>query len=124
MQDFPDAPTYPIDALSRLHVSQAAVRAALAMVSPNKACGTDNISARIVTECADELVIPLTKICSLSVRSGVFPERWKQANIIPLYKKGDKKIRRITDLSRCFLSSGRYWNALCTANCIGMQRPF
>ena len=23
--------------------------------------------------------------------SGVFPERWKQANIIPLYKKGDKK---------------------------------
>ena len=91
VQDFPDAPTYPIDALSRLHVSQAAVRAALAMVSPNKACGTDNISARIVTECADELVIPLTKICSLSVRSGVFPERWKQANIIPLYKKGDKK---------------------------------
>ena len=27
----------------------------------------------------------------MSVSTGVFPERWKQANIIPLYKKGDKK---------------------------------
>ena len=27
----------------------------------------------------------------MSVSTGVFPERWKQANIIPLYKKSDKK---------------------------------
>ena len=74
-----------------MRVSEAAVRDALAMVTPNKACGTDNISARIITECADQLVTPLTKICNLSVTSGVFPERWKQVNIIPLYKKGDKK---------------------------------
>ena len=91
VHSFPDAPTYSIDAMNRLHVSEAAVRAALNMVSPNKACGTDNISARIITECANELVVPLTKICKLSVMSGVFPERWKQANIIPLYKKGDRK---------------------------------
>ena len=56
---FPDAPTYPIDAMNRFHVSEAAVRAALDMVSPNKACGTDNISACIITECAKELVVPL-----------------------------------------------------------------
>ena len=91
VSSFPDAPTYPIDALSRLHISEAAVRGAIAMVSPNKACGTDNISARIIIECADELAVPLTKICKLSVTSGVFPERWKRANIIPLHKKGDKK---------------------------------
>ena len=91
VNSFPDAPTYPIDALSRLHISEAAVRGAIAMVSPNKACGTDNISARIIIECADELTVPLTKICNLSVTSGVFPERWKRANIIPLHKKGDKK---------------------------------
>ena len=69
------------------------MRDALAMVSPKKACGTDNISARIIIECADELVVPLTKMCNHSVRSGVFPERWRQANIILLYKKGDKKER-------------------------------
>ena len=91
VHNFPDAPDYPIGTLDKLHVSEAAVRAALAMVSPNKACGTDNISARVIIECADELVVPLTKICNMSVRSGVFPERWRQANIIPLFKKGDKK---------------------------------
>ena len=27
----------------------------------------------------------------MSVKSGIFPERWKHANVVPLYKKGDKK---------------------------------
>lgn len=91
VSSFPDAPMYPIDTLNELRISEAAVRAAIEMVSPNKACGADNISARIIIECADELAVPLTKLCNLSVRSGIFPERWKRANIIPLYKKGDKK---------------------------------
>ena len=50
------------------------------------------ISARIISECAEELVVPITKICSASVRHGVFPNRWKQANIIPIHKKGDKRM--------------------------------
>ena len=81
-----------MDVLSRLCVSEAAVRKALLSVAPGKACGVDNISARIIVECAEELVVPITKICSASVSCGVFPERWKQANIIPIHKKGDKRM--------------------------------
>ena len=91
VQCFPDAPAYAVGTMNQICVSEATVRAALKMVSPNKACGPDNISARIIIECADELAVPLTKICQLSVMSGEFPKRWKQANIIPLYKKGDKR---------------------------------
>ena len=87
----PDTPAYGIDALPRFHVSEDAVRRALKSVPSNKACGPDNISARIICECAEELVAPMTKISNASLRSGVFPERWRQANIIPIYKKGDKK---------------------------------
>ena len=87
----PDAPAYEVDSLPRFHVSQSAVRAALKSVPVNKACGPDDISARIIVECADELVAPVTKICNPSISSGVFPERWRQANIIPIFKKGDKK---------------------------------
>ena len=87
----PEAPDFDIDNLSRLHVSEAAVRTALEAVPVNKACGPDNISARIIVECADELVVPIAKICNASISSGVFPERWKQASIIPIHKKGDKK---------------------------------
>ena len=87
----PDAPVFQLDTLPQLCVSEATVRNALLSVAPGKACGVDNISARIITECAEELVVPITKICSASVREGVFPERWKRANIVPIYKKGDKR---------------------------------
>ena len=87
----PAAPSYDLDTLCRLHVTEAAVRSALLSITSNKACGTDNVSARVIVECAEELVVPLTKICAASVSSGVFPDRWKEANIIPIFKKGDKK---------------------------------
>ena len=69
----PTAPAYHIGNLSRFNVSEAAVRAALKAVPTNKACGPDDLSARIIVECADELVVPVTKICNASVSSGVFP---------------------------------------------------
>ena len=87
----PQAVSYPLDALSQLHVSESSIRSALSSLAPNKACGPDNISARIIIECREELVVPLTKICRLSVSYGVFPAKWKSANIIPIFKKGDKK---------------------------------
>ena len=91
MNHFPHASSYHIANLCRLEVSEGAVRAALVSVSPTKACGTDNISGRVISECAEQLVTPITMICNLSFRSGSFPRRWKEANIIPLWKKGDKK---------------------------------
>ena len=61
-------------------------------LSPHKACGPDGLSARILHECAEELAIPLDVLCRLSVRSGVFPTMWKRANVIPVFKKGSKKL--------------------------------
>ena len=87
----PAAPEYPLDSLSQLHVGETEVLAALKAVSPYKACGPDNISARIVAECAAELAVPLTVLYRASVQSGVFPKRWKNANIVPIFKKGDRR---------------------------------
>ena len=36
--------------------------------------------------------MPLAILCRASVSSGVFPKRWKSANIVPIFKKGDKKL--------------------------------
>ena len=63
----------------------------LKSINPSKACGPDNLSARIIHECAGELSVPVSKLCALSLHQGVFPKRWKQANIVPIFKKGDKK---------------------------------
>ena len=91
VNNFPVAPDYPLDNFPRFLVTEQSVRSALNSISPNKACGSDNISAKIILECREELVVPLFKIASKSFQSGRFPSRWKSANIIPIFKKGDKK---------------------------------
>ena len=90
--DLPDAPALNAPGLSSFSVSPGRVAQLLRELSPHKSCGPDNLSARILRECADELAIPLDIICRLSVRSGVFPSTWKRANIIPVFKKGSKNI--------------------------------
>ena len=88
----PEAPTLQSPGLSSFYVPPGRVAQLLRELSPHKACGPDGLSARILRECAEELAIPLDIICRLSVRSGVFPSIWKRTNIIPVYKKGSKKL--------------------------------
>ena len=88
----PDAPVLNAPGLSRFHVPPGRVAQLLRELSPHKACGPDGLSARILHECAEEFAIPLDIICRLSVRSGVFPSTWKRANVIPVFKKGSKKL--------------------------------
>ena len=86
----PRAPVYDIDPIQSFHVSEESVRSVLKGVNPGKACGPDNVSARVVRECADELTVPITTLCRLSLEQGSFPKAWKQANIVPIHKKGPK----------------------------------
>ena len=56
----------------------------------NKASGTDNISARVLTICAEEIAPILTILFTQSFNSGELPNDWLTANITPVFKKGDK----------------------------------
>ena len=85
---FPDVP-YSIESrLSEFGVSEEAVRRLLRELSVSKAYGSDGLSARILRECADELAVPLCKLFGMSLSSGLFPEQWAEANIVPIFKKG------------------------------------
>ena len=88
---YPTVTQHHLPALNVISVAPDKVCAILKSIPANKACGPDGISARIVQECASELSVPLAKLCHISLRQGVFPAKWKQANIVPLHKKGDKK---------------------------------
>ena len=87
---YPPAPDYHVPIFSSVNVSQGKVHRVLESINASKACGPDNVSARI-SECAGELSVPLAKLCTMSLNQGTFPKRWKQANIVPIFKKGDKK---------------------------------
>ena len=62
----------------------------LCNLNPNKACGPDGITPRILKECAHEIAPALTFIFQMSLDTGILPLDWKQANVVPIFKKGDR----------------------------------
>ena len=59
-------------------------------INPNKAHGPDNISGKVLKNCAHSLAYPLSKIFKVSYMTGQIPLEWKLANVVPVFKKGSK----------------------------------
>ena len=76
--------------MTDLSFSEAEVSCVLKSLDSNKATGPDGISARLLKETADVITPSLCELFNRSVLSGTIPEEWKVANIVPVYKKGDK----------------------------------
>ena len=51
--------------------------------------GYDEISTPILKLSAPYIISPLTNICNAILKSAIFPDRLKYANIKPIFKKGD-----------------------------------
>uniref|UniRef100_A0A493TCE7 Reverse transcriptase domain-containing protein n=1 Tax=Anas platyrhynchos platyrhynchos TaxID=8840 RepID=A0A493TCE7_ANAPP len=56
----------------------------------HKSMGPDGIHPRILRELAEELAKPLIVIYQQSWLSGVVPVDWRLANVMPIYKKGQR----------------------------------
>ena len=54
-----------------------------------KATGMDGFSPTILKLCIDYIMKPLLYIVNLSLKSGVFPNKLKEAKVIPVHKTGD-----------------------------------
>ena len=57
-----------------------------------KAIGLDNIPNRLLKLAADSSAPSLTFIFNLSISSGIFPDEWKIAKILPMYKSGPRNV--------------------------------
>lgn len=51
--------------------------------------GPDGLDARFLNSVCDEIAAPLAHIYSLSIRTGTFPTRLKEASVVPIFKDGD-----------------------------------
>ena len=56
----------------------------------NKGPGPDGIHTKLITEVAEEIILPLEHIYNMSILTGVVPSELKIARVIPIYKKGEK----------------------------------
>ena len=61
-------------------------------IKKNKSPGPDQIYIGVLKECKEALSGPLTSMFRKSVDTGYVPRLWKEANVTPIFKKGDKSI--------------------------------
>jgi hypothetical protein len=78
------------DHLDKIQISSAAVLNKLNMLNVNKSQGPDDIHGKLLYELRDKLSVPLTILFSKSLSTGVIPQDWRDANVVPLHKKGSR----------------------------------
>ena len=76
--------------LSTIIVTEQMVRDRLKEQKPGKSAGPDGIHSRVVVETQEQLVRPLTMIFNKSLKEGVVPNSWKEAEVVPIFKKGKR----------------------------------
>ena len=77
--------------LTDLSLSELEVEILLTSLDTNKATGSDEIPARLLKETASIIVPSICKLFNKSLEQGTVPQDWKLANVVPVYKKGDKE---------------------------------
>ncbi|KAG7166732.1 RNA-directed DNA polymerase from mobile element jockey-like 30 [Homarus americanus] len=55
-----------------------------------KSPGPDEIFPRVLKECREQISGPLVNLFTKSLDMGVVPDLWKQANVVPIFKTGDR----------------------------------
>lgn len=58
----------------------------------NKGPGPDDIPPVFIKSCGSALGFPLQLIFNKSLENGVFPNKWKLAKVVPIFKSGKKNI--------------------------------
>ena len=85
----PDITETPNRILSSINAEKDVIDI-LKSLDVNKATGPDKISAKMLREASIAIAKPLTRLINMSLNKMVFPDEWKLANVLPLYKKNDK----------------------------------
>ena len=76
--------------MPNIEVNWKGVHKLLKRLKPFKATGPDSIPAFILKAAADELTPILARIYQTSLDTGQVPSDWRDALIVPVFKKGDK----------------------------------
>ena len=78
------------NSLDKVDIDPDKVKKILRTLNISKSAGPDNMHPRVLKELSEQLAEPLTYVFKVSISEGVLPEQWKQANVTPLFKKGNK----------------------------------
>ena len=78
------------NSLSEINCTEHEIQTIIEVINPNKASGDDGISHKMHKGVSKSVSNPLCILMNRSFSEGIFPDTWKLANVIPIFKKGDK----------------------------------
>jgi len=78
--------------LDEIMVSEQVIIDILSNLDINKASGPDGISHKMLKHSCNSICKPLSLLFNQSLRESQYPNAWKIANVIPLFKKGNKEL--------------------------------
>eukprot|EP00745_Piridium_sociabile_P022913 TRINITY_DN35723_c0_g2_i2.p1 TRINITY_DN35723_c0_g2~~TRINITY_DN35723_c0_g2_i2.p1 ORF type:complete len:257 (-),score=48.22 TRINITY_DN35723_c0_g2_i2:83-853(-) len=82
----------PYPAMAQIQVSEGGVLKLLRNLKISKATGPDSIPAFILKTAAVELAPIFTRLFQVSLDSGLVPHDWRQAWVVPIFKKGERHL--------------------------------
>ena len=80
------------DTLNSIQISEVDVMDQLNSININKAYGPDNLPPKLIKEAKGVICKPLTDLFNKSLSCASVPKMWKRANVLPVYKKGDRNL--------------------------------
>ncbi len=79
-----------VGTLTNISISREDVIRQIDRLKVTKAPGPDEIFPRVLKECKGEISGHLLEVFRKSLDTGVVPDSWRQAHVIPIHKKGDE----------------------------------
>ena len=73
-----------------IRIYKKGVQKLLKDLNPHKSTGPDEVPSRILKIGAEELSPALVKLYQHSIDVGEVPQEWRDANVVPIFKKGDR----------------------------------
>jgi hypothetical protein len=73
--------------LSNISTSEYEVKQLLQNVDTSKACGADGVGNALLKASTNNIACSLSRFTNQSLYMGVFPLKWKLANVVPILKK-------------------------------------
>ena len=84
-----DQAPYTTSLLSSIDIKESDILNILKSLDANKAHGHDDISIRMLKLSQKSILKPLKLIFENYLRTRLFLDQWKKANVVPIHKKGD-----------------------------------
>ncbi|XP_021351587.1 uncharacterized protein LOC110449208 [Mizuhopecten yessoensis] len=88
--DLPPLTTSKYPIMRNLIIDEKGVEKLIREIKVSKASGPDNLANRVLQQCSNELAPAMTHISKQSILTGELPDDWRNANITPIFKKGNR----------------------------------